>query len=81
MTGFTNCLRKCFKAPAADWKPLRQSVDKGDAEKITVKITAAAEGRDQIGATDLLNISADTCCDGMPLQASRLPFITLKMLH
>ena len=50
MTGFTKCLRRCFRAPAADWRPLRHTVGKEDAERIRVKITAAAEGRDQIGA-------------------------------
>ena len=49
MTGFTRCLRKCFRAPAEDWKPLRRDVEKGDSEKVTVKVTAATGGRGQIG--------------------------------
>ncbi len=49
MTGFTKCLRKCFRTPAEDWKPLRRNVEKGDSEKVTVKVTAATGGRDQIG--------------------------------
>ena len=49
MTGFTKCLRKCFRTPAEDWKPLRRNVEKADNEKVTVKVTAATGGRDQIG--------------------------------
>lgn len=61
MTGFTKCLRKCFRKPAEDWKPLRRNVEKGDSEKVTVKVTVATGGRDQIGKGMRVGPRACTC--------------------
>ena len=49
MSDFTKCLRRYFWGPAEDWKPLRRIAEKGDSEKVTVKVAAATGGRDQIG--------------------------------
>jgi len=49
MTGFTNFIRWCLQSPADEWKPLCQAAGRGDGERLKVKVTAAASGRDQIG--------------------------------